>query len=224
MKYKKVISIFIALFVVISTFFANYIQANSPKVEEQKAAYIKTFNITSEEADQLFVWEKLERSGDHAGAEKILTSLSSTTQKKVRDFLDSAHSKGADSGIKSAMSILKSDAKLFFEKKHTYKGVCNDTITTKNINMAPPVSYSGFKQSMLRAVKYLNKSSPIVSKGNFIYNKNKSIVYCHDSKDGWATIISLKLPNIPRSGYCIDSSGNEKEAIKLSRNSIVCGK
>lgn len=126
--------------------------------------------------------------------------------------LNTARTKGSDASIKANLSGVRAQAELFYDSGSTYDAVCT-TATT------------GIGAGVLQAARNLASGATVGTDATaFAYSAAGAAgsAVCHDSATGWAAIVSLKSPTTASSGWCVDSSGNAKEATALGANVTVC--
>ena len=135
--------------------------------------------------------------------------------------LNTARNKGNDAAIKSGLRAMISQGEIIYLTRGTpgsYTSVCtNGTID----------GTTGIGAGVLSAALKLGSSAVVGVKGQaFVYGLTGSAAgnaVCHDSATGWAAIVSLKNPTTASSGWCVDSTSNNKEATTLGGGSVVCG-
>ena len=128
--------------------------------------------------------------------------------------LNTARNKGADAAIKGALSSARGQAELFYDTGTTYDGVC--TATQAN---------NGLVSIVLNGAQKLAAGAAVGADAlAFTYSASGAAgaAVCHDTAAGWAAIISLKSPTAANAGWCVDSTGQAKEATSLTANTVVC--
>jgi prepilin-type N-terminal cleavage/methylation domain-containing protein len=126
--------------------------------------------------------------------------------------LGTARNKAIDASIKSGLAGARTQAQLYYDNNsQTYSGIC----TSGTNNIAAIVD---------SAAKRLSGSNTVTTAA-FSYSATGAAnsAVCHDTSVGWATVVSIKSPTTASSGWCVDSSGNSKEAATLTLGSVVCG-
>ncbi len=124
-------------------------------------------------------------------------------------IINSSRSKGCDAMVKANMANARVLATLYQEKQGTYAGVCT--------------SKDGILEQMQAAARAFNRKN-IPEKGDFIYSQYgaSSSTICHDNSMSWAAISSLRNPQTPNAGFCVDYTGAAREATSLPNGATTC--
>lgn len=142
----------------------------------------------------------------------VVIAIISILASVVLANLNSARAKGIDAAIKGTVSNTRAQAALFYDSNNDkYENVC--------------IAVGGIGPMIQNAAEKLTPIPPIGIDGDdFIYDAAGGIgsSVCHDSDTEWAAIVSLKVPSVPSSGWCVDYTGASKEATSLPANVTVC--
>jgi len=118
--------------------------------------------------------------------------------------LNEARSSGVDASIKQAMSSMRSQAELFYNRNNfSYEGVCIDPVIVR------------LGESAVRQSRDADNTIDIIDAR---ISTNTSGV-CHDSAAAWA----VQVPLSEGSNWCVDSSGKAIQTnVPLESNDFVC--